>query len=146
MQLSLIEYSNKIIDLLQSVHKNLKELIIENKNCEFTVPQLLLIHELYHHPNITLNELSERLSLSKSTVSGIINRLVQNGTVIRTVPEYNRRIVTLSLSTNILEKSEIIVKIKTQHLAKLLEPIDKESIKKLIDSLEFLNDILKHKV
>ena len=89
--------------------------------------------------------MSERLSLSKSTVSGIINRLVHQGVVIRTVPEDNRRIVILSLSQQVLEKSEILIQLKTGHLAKLLETTDNDSILKLIDSLEFLDNLLKVK-
>jgi DNA-binding MarR family transcriptional regulator len=144
VQSLLIKYSNKIIDTLKSIQKNLRELIIhKSKDFGFTVPQILLMHELYHHPHITLNELSRRISLSKSTVSGIINRLVQQGIVLRTIPAENRRTVQLSLSPEILKKGEIIIQIKTHHLCSLLKDEDAGKIIKLIDSLEYLDGLLK---
>jgi len=146
MQMSLIEYSNKIIDHLNSIHKNLKELITDNsKKKDFTVPQILLMHELYHYPNITLNELSDRLNLSKSTVSGIIKRLVQQDIVTRTIPEENRRIVNLSLSPEVQKKGEIFLQIKTSHMKAKLEKEKTSDINKLLNALIYLDNLLKPK-
>ncbi|WBL46975.1 MarR family winged helix-turn-helix transcriptional regulator [Clostridium estertheticum] len=52
-------------------------------NIGFTIPQLNVMRELVTEDGLSLKELSKRLNLSHSTVSGIIDRLETRGTVIR---------------------------------------------------------------
>ncbi|OHD14341.1 MAG: hypothetical protein A2Y34_02125 [Spirochaetes bacterium GWC1_27_15] len=144
MSQQLNEYSNKIVDLLKGIQKKFKDHIIENGNeLGFTMPQLLLIHELFCTPEITLNDLSKRLNLSKSTVSGIVDRLEKQGVLKRIRPDDNRRIVKIFLTEKIIEKRDIVAHIKTEHLTKSLEK-ESDSLKiiSLIDSLEYLYKIL----
>lgn len=93
--------AERIINIFKNIQKSLNGRF---KKCAneygFTVPQLSVIFQLYKMPYITLNELSERMMLTKSTVSGIIDRLTKQGIVIREIPEDNRRIVKLSISEN----------------------------------------------
>ena len=67
--------------------------------CEgVTLAQCHTLLELQSHTSISLNELSEKLLLDKSTVSRTVDGLVKNGTVNRIVPVENRRKVTISLT------------------------------------------------
>ena len=79
-----------------------RELNIQgNANCceGVTLSQCHTLLELQlHKRSISLNELSERLYLDKSTVSRTIDSLVRKGTVNRDVPEENRRMITISLT------------------------------------------------
>jgi DNA-binding MarR family transcriptional regulator len=79
-----------------------RELNIQgNANCceGVTLAQCHTLLELQlHRKPISLNELSERLYLDKSTVSRTVDSLVRKGAVNREVPAQNRRKVTLSLT------------------------------------------------
>jgi DNA-binding MarR family transcriptional regulator len=78
-----------------------RELNIQNNAtcCEgVTLAQCHTLLEVYTHKSISLNELSEKLYLDKSTVSRTVDSLVKNGTANRVIPEENRRKVTISLT------------------------------------------------
>lgn len=83
----------QIVELFKRIQKRFRHRIMhapEMKN--ITVPQMMLLHVLAEHPGLSLTELSEKLQLAKSTVSGIVDRLVERQMVRREIPEENRRI------------------------------------------------------
>jgi DNA-binding MarR family transcriptional regulator len=91
--------------LVRSFRENIRHIerelnIQSNTNCceGVTLAQCHTLLELQLHKSISLNELSEKLYLDKSTVSRTVDSLVKKGTVNRDVPEENRRKVTLSLT------------------------------------------------
>ena len=66
--------------------------------CGVTIPQCHVLMELDKQENITLNELSERVGLDKSTVSRTVETLVNGGMIERTIPRSNRRTTMISLT------------------------------------------------
>ncbi|ADK13518.1 MULTISPECIES: MarR family winged helix-turn-helix transcriptional regulator [Clostridium] len=143
----ILEQSDKIINLFKSIHK-----IIGHKFREiagqygFTVPQLAVIVHLYKKPGMTLNELSNHLLLAKSTVSGIIDRLVNQGIVTREIPENNRRIVKLSISEK-FKKSNDIVNIRQVFISNCISDtirnMDNETVDQFIHALEHYKSLLE---
>lgn len=144
---SLISYSETIMRLLRTTKKELSEYSFEKaKQFGCTGPQLFLILILYKNPGINLQELSERLGLSKSTVSGIVDRLVSQGDVTREIPSENRRSVRLFLSTDFLEKCDVI-EIKRQFLTDLFKGASEQDLKTIIEGLEKLHEmVMKNKI
>ncbi|HWQ88580.1 MAG TPA: helix-turn-helix domain-containing protein, partial [Desulfitobacteriaceae bacterium] len=111
--------SEKVIFLFKSVQKMYKDLIFEkSRQYGFTGPQIGLIMGLFRNPYLTLNEASKWLGLSKSTVSGIVDRLVAQGVVLREIPESNRRIIRLSLAPEFL-KSNVIKDFKDKFIVNI---------------------------
>lgn len=100
--------SDEIVEIFKSIKRSLNIKFEKTaKKYGFTAPQLGVIFILSKDSNLTLNEVSEKMMLSKSTVSGIIERLSQQGVVLRKTPESNRRIVRLSLSEDFLNNTEL---------------------------------------
>src|ERR687885_38939 len=56
-----------------------------------TAPQINTMRELAREDGLSLKELSRRMELSHSTVSGIVDRLERNGLVRRTPNPEDRR-------------------------------------------------------
>jgi MarR family transcriptional regulator, organic hydroperoxide resistance regulator len=140
---SLIEKSIEIQTLIRSISKNFKDYIHNFfKEINLTVPQIILIKELYFNPDISLHELSKRLGLSNSTVSGIVSRLVKQNIIIREIPENNRRIVKLKLSKEAKEKADKTSSLASQYLFDIIKNEDADKIEKLTDSLHYLNNLL----
>ncbi|MBC2581063.1 MarR family winged helix-turn-helix transcriptional regulator [Clostridium sp. DJ247] len=137
------DYAEELVDIFRSLNNKFKK-TIEKEVSEYgiTMPQVMLLHVLYHKPGITLNELSKELSLSKSTVSGIVDRLGKSGYVIREIPENNRRIVKISLSNNAIEKAYIIKDIKTKYICQMLQQLDIKEVENMINELKKLNNLL----
>lgn len=66
-----------------------------------TVPQVNTLEELANEDGLSLKELSRRLALSHSTVSGIIDRLEKRELVRRVTDERDRRYSCIMLSPNV---------------------------------------------
>lgn len=134
--------SERIILLFKSVQKILRDQVFEkSRQFGFTGPQIILILALSKKPYSTLNELSKCMGLSKSTVSGIVNRLVGRGVIIREIPENNRRIVRLSLSPE-FEKNNVIKELMEKYIMDTLKDADEKDLEKIISGLETLCNLL----
>ena len=127
--------ADEIIDIFKNIKKTLSFKFEKSaKKYGFTATQLSVIFHLYEMPTITLNELSDHMALTKSTVSGIVDRLAKQGVVTREIPEDNRRIVKLSISEE-FKKNNDICSIKKAFISDLIsnaikntDPVEVEKI------------------
>ena len=135
--------SERVVFLFKSIQKIYREHIFEkSRQYGFTGPQIGLIIGLYKNPYRTLNEISECLGLSKSTVSGIVDRLVGQGVVIREIPENNRRVVRLSLSPE-FQKNNVLQELINQYITDVIKGASEEEIEKIISGLEILYSLIE---
>ena len=78
------------------------------------------------------------MGLTKSTVSGIVDRLSNQGVVTREIPKDNRRIVNLSISEE-FKKNNDICAIKKGFISDLISDsiknMDPEEVEKMIYGL-----------
>jgi len=103
-----IKQADEIGDVIRSIKRTLRSKSEKvAKKYGFTPPQLGVIFHLYETPSITLNELSDHMMLTKSTVSGIVDRLYNQGVIIREIPKDNRRTVRLSISEDFKRNNDI---------------------------------------
>jgi DNA-binding MarR family transcriptional regulator len=141
------EQADKILEIFKSIKKSLSckyEKIA--KEYGFTAPQLGVIFHLYMMPSITLNELSDHMSLTKSTVSGIVDRLAKQGVVNREIPKDNRRIVKLSISEEFKKNNDIFAIKKRffdEFLLNSIKEMESEEVEKIIYGLRQLSVLLK---
>ncbi|WP_160688028.1 MarR family transcriptional regulator [Clostridium sp. C2-6-12] len=144
------EVAQKQADEIIEIFKNIKKAINfkseeSAKKYGFTAPQLGVIFHLHRMPSITLNDLSEHMLLTKSTVSGIVDRLEKQGVVTREIPKDNRRIVRLSISKE-FKKNNDICKMKkefiTGFIADAIKNTDSDEVNKMIDGLKQLSILL----
>jgi DNA-binding MarR family transcriptional regulator len=73
----------------------------EAKKSGLTRPQINVLQELYHCPGLSLTELSNRMDMAHSTVSGIIDRLEKKGLVVRRSDTEDKRFLRLYLSPTV---------------------------------------------
>ena len=66
---------------------------------DITGPQLLCLYYIANHSPAMLSQISRQLSLSASTVNGIIDRLTAKSLVTRQRPAQDRRKVLLTLTS-----------------------------------------------
>jgi len=129
----MFEFNNALLDSFSEINKAIYRLIKkEADRYGLTVVQLKALYRLSFSPNIGLSELAEKLRLTNSTVSGVIDRLVHSGLVERVIPPENRRAVSIHLT----EKGN-----------KLLKDVMNEDailMKKLNNVLEMPGDELQH--
>ncbi|HEV2442831.1 MAG TPA: MarR family transcriptional regulator [Steroidobacteraceae bacterium] len=65
---------------------------------QLTAPQRIVMRVLYFCEGMSLKELCERVSLSHSTVSGIIDRLQAKGMVARSTDSADRRLTRIAVT------------------------------------------------
>lgn len=68
---------------------------------DLTVPQVSALEELAKEDGLSLKELSRRMALSHSTVSGIIDRLERRELVKRVANEQDRRYSRITLADKV---------------------------------------------
>lgn len=142
LQQSWSKDSERVVSLFKAIHKVYRDQIYKkSRQYGFTGPQIGLIMGLHKNPFSTLNELSECLGLSKSTVSGIVDRLVSQGVVIREIPESNRRIVRLSLSPE-WQKNNAIQELMNNYIYDTLKNASAEEMERIILGLEILYSLI----
>jgi len=131
--------ADEIIEIFKSIKKAISFKSEKSaKKYGFTAPQIGVIFHLYMMPSITLQSLSEHMNLTKSTVSGIVDRLEKQGVVTREIPKDNRRIVKLSISEE-FKKNNDICSIKKKFVSDLLsdslKKTNPEEVEKIIYGL-----------
>lgn len=103
----MFELNSEILDSFTEINKAIYRLVRkEADRFGITVVQLKALYRISTHPEISLGELAEKLRLTNSTVSGVIDRLVHSGLVERVIPPENRR----SVSINLTEKGENLLR------------------------------------
>ena len=91
--------NNELIRSISRIHKAYNHLVqLDANKLDLTAVQLKTLYRIYFQPDIGIGELATKLSLTKSTVSGIIDRLSQRQLIERTIPEDNRRAVNIQLT------------------------------------------------
>jgi DNA-binding MarR family transcriptional regulator len=111
-----------------------------------TIPQAFVLGEIREKPK-SIGELSKALDLSNSTISGIVDRLERNNIVIRVRDKVDRRVVYVSLSTDIheLEKQYPILQegYFTQFFVEWNDDAKVEQLEQIYSSLEMIQSILE---
>jgi MarR family transcriptional regulator, organic hydroperoxide resistance regulator len=92
----------KAIEVLQSfwaITRTTTKFTQQNaESLGLTLQQMSINNLLYSTPGVTLKEITEKLGLSKSSVSVAVDGLVQAGYVIRQTSSEDRREINLSLT------------------------------------------------
>lgn len=134
----------KIFRSLKRVGHMLKSSMGKHFNeMNLTGPQGMMMGILSHDGEMKISDLSEKIGLSNSTVSGIIDRLEKQGLVERTRSNEDRRVVYVNISAEFKKNS----KTKFCKIEKTFEDImekataeEIETILKGFDTLEKLMD------
>ncbi|GAB6182249.1 hypothetical protein JCM14036_35680 [Desulfotomaculum defluvii] len=144
MEQELVHQAEHLSFLIRTLNRKFRQYMMSQTiGCGLTVPQLHLMQELFQNPGITLSELSIRLGLAKSTVSGIVDRLEKQGKVIRKRNEQDRRVVHIDLSPEINELNHNLSLMRTNYLGGFLVYMSNEEIIGLINGLEKINLLMQ---
>ena len=87
-----------------------------------TVPQMSALEELSKEDGLSLKELSGRMGLSHSTVSGIVDRLQRRGLVGRTPDPKDRRYSRIILSEGV--KDYVREEVPSRRLGPILKALE----------------------
>lgn len=123
--------------LLKKINKQIMHISRQEfKQFGITMPQALVLKEISHEPKM-ISQISEAVDLSKSTVSGIVDRLEKNGWVTRQRDLNDRRAVWIYKTDKINEVTKRNFTLQEE----IFEGVPQAEIDTVIRTLQL---ILKH--
>jgi len=114
----------------------------EFKKVNLTESQGMLIRCLAHNGDMRVSDLSKKLDLSNSTVSGIVDRLVKNKIVQRKRSESDRRVVIISLSEDHKNLAKNYFKKIENKIGKIMSEGSDDDLQMILNALEKFHTIL----
>lgn len=106
---------------------------------DLTGPQGMLVGTLMHYDKMKISDLSEKLALSNSTVSGILDRLEKQGLIERIRSKDDRRVVYVSVTPEFRKDAKEKyrdVQQKFEEMLRKATPEENEIIRKGFETLE----------
>ncbi len=132
---------SEIVQSLRKIFKAIQQYSEEVlKEFGITGPQLWLLKTLRQEGGASVGELSQKMYLHISTVSGIIDRLEGKGYVVRKRGETDRRIVTARLTA---AGKRIVDKAPEPSQGKLLYSLQNLSAQEVVELHEALQKIVR---
>lgn len=137
------EQLDEIVSSFRRISHSFQQLLWKDaEHLGVTPTQLMVLRKVSVHPELSVTELAERMSLGNSAVSGIVDRMVKAGLITRQRSEQDRRIFRVALTDKggeILEKSQEALR---RHLLPLID-IPEEDARELLRIHGQIIDILE---
>ncbi len=106
---------------------------------DVTLPRFDLMAQLYREPNgLRLSELSRRMMVSNGNVTGLVERLVQEGLVLRETDPDDRRAFVVRLSKEGNARFTRFAEENERFIVTLFQSLDRATMDALMDNLEKL--------
>ncbi|MVX64804.1 MarR family transcriptional regulator [Clostridium chromiireducens] len=134
-----IEVARLFQEVMYLFRNNMKKLISDTG---MSAPQGMVIGLLSKNKKMKVTELSQHLSLSNSTVSGIIDRLEAQEMVIRERSKEDKRVVYVSISPKFKEIHKVFHKQIEENIKKVLNQGSEDELNKIFEGLNILKKLL----
>lgn len=143
-QMESLDQSIEIVRTLKQVGKLLKQNWKEMfKGDNLTGPQGMLLGILSHCEKMKVSDLSKKLGLSNSTVSGIIDRVEKIGFVERSRSKEDRRVVYVNITPEYKKIAEERFKNIEKVLESQISSASPEELDKVLEGLNIFKRILE---
>ena len=141
-----METTNKkaeVVRLFSEISKVIKHNMRHDfRNLGITIPQGIVIGTLMKFGEMKISELSRKVNLSNSTISGIIDRLEKQQLVVRTRSAKDRRLVYVNVTPKVDELFKGVHKKAEEMFADLLGTGTAAEFEKIIEGLSLLKNIM----
>ncbi|GFZ30790.1 MarR family transcriptional regulator [Clostridium zeae] len=137
------DINRDITRLFFEVSKTIQQTMRKNfEKSEVTMPQGMVLHMLSEHGEMKISDLSDKVHLSKSTVSGIVDRLENHGLVERTRNSEDRRTVYVKVTKKFEEQHKGIHRKAEESFEDLLSSATPDDKEKIVQGLNTLKRVL----
>ncbi len=108
-----------------------------------TMTQVRVLSTLQMQDGLAAGELAERLNVRPSTVTRIVDRLVQNKLVARDVDESDRRLVRHRLTKKGASVFRELQSMGRERGSRVFEQLSDEQVKRVVEALRDLNEAVE---
>ncbi len=135
-----IDVLKTLKSIMNMIHKNMES---EFKGLKITGPQGMIIGILMHHGEMKISDLSEKMGLSSSTVSGIVDRLEKQGMVKRIRSSDDRRVVYVKVDEDFKKRSKESFKNIYERFETIMSKATDEEIADIVKGLNTLKKLIE---
>jgi len=133
----------EILQNLKIVQRAIKHQMHDHfKSLNMTAPQGMMVFMLSKKGPMKISEISEKMSLSNSTVSGIVDRLEKMDYVKRERSEKDRRVVRVVLTENVKSETKDHEVLMEKFMAQSLESASVEELQVIKQGLGTLSRLV----
>jgi DNA-binding MarR family transcriptional regulator len=118
-------------EVLPLAHKELLEM-------DLTAPQLKVVLLLYLYSSTRMSELAGSLGVTLATATGIVDRLVERGLVVRDSLPDDRRVVMCRLTEKGMEETDRLWKTSREKARQLLSTMELSRLRMIDEALRTL--------
>ncbi|WP_407270261.1 MarR family winged helix-turn-helix transcriptional regulator [Radiobacillus sp. PE A8.2] len=138
------QVGSEINTLLREINASLNHRWREAfKEYELTPPQMMIMFMLSEEEQLRISDISKKMSLANSTVSGIIDRLEKQGYVNRLRSEEDKRVVYIVPSVQVKELHESMRNMVTTFLGDLVDESSEAEKQQIVKGLTSLRNLVK---
>src|SRR5919199_2353532 len=131
------ELTRQILDLQTALYRSLRP-AREWLEVDLTMPQLKVLFLLYSAGSASMGQLAASLGVTLSTVTGIVDRLVEHAMVVREEDPHDRRLVVCRLTSEGAAIAERLNHAGNSRLAAVLGRLSLDQLRCVVDGLQLL--------
>jgi DNA-binding MarR family transcriptional regulator len=128
---------DNVRDVGRTVHSGLLREWIDT---EITMPQLKTLMVLYCMGRASMGELADALGTGVSTVTGVVDRLVDHGFVMREEDPRDRRVVVVRLTPAGVARGDQLVVAARDRVGRVLAQLSDDDLRRVHDVLSLLRN------
>ena len=140
MQVQPADCSARLLEVVPAIMRHIRQELRSHAMQGLTVPQFRTLNYLRRHPNTSLSSVAEHLGLTPPTVSKMIQKLVEQGIIVRNSAS-DRRQVRLSLSAAGISAVTQAREETRKQLAENLKTLSQEELNNLLVTLGILENV-----
>ena len=132
----------------RSTHRSIHAFIRHNRESALSLSQVNTLFWLYHHGPSSVNDLADRLGITKAAVSQLLDHLVSIGFILRSTNPDDRRMKQMALTESGVETVENSMQARhawIEDLAVSLTPAEKSQLLPALILLINRTDALQEK-
>ena len=138
------EVSRTIVEFMPNIIRGIHLGFLSNRTV--TQTQFLVIISIHSSGKCSMNTLADSMHVSMPTISGVVDRLVKSGYILRVEDSSDRRLVLVELSAkgkNLVEQFQKAAGTRWEEILKSLSPKELESMQHLFQKL---NNQIKQRI
>lgn len=113
------------------------------KDEALTPPQMMIIFMLAQEKRLRVSDISQKMSLANSTVSGILDRMEKQGYIKRIRSSTDKRVVLVQTTEQVKAIHQQHHQAITAFFADLVEDISDQEVRSILDGLNTLKDLVR---
>jgi DNA-binding MarR family transcriptional regulator len=135
-QHSLSEFSDKVAELMPVITREfVKQQTHEFLKTKISMPQFIVMEIVIHRGESKMTDLAKALDVTTAAMTGIVDRLVRDGCLVRGQDPDDRRIVKVKLTQKGAKVVKNMVEARKKITIKLFENISQEEREQYLNIL-----------